>query len=381
MLDVEIVRGYGTGHDEYWGKTGHFSIGWKACERINKTKFPKLAELMKENQRNIGFNDAKLVEGTGFKNGRNGFVPLADVPDYVFNFGGEYGAIQHFADIDIESVDGGPPMLDRCVQDPSNISAREWHAYFDGFAQQEVGPDEGTLPFRVWQLWELMVDSVQKDDIIRYVTAAGIMAHYVGDASQPLHGSFMHHGRGPTKKVISGIEFPFRHEDPEYDVFHDSPAGKIHAIYEQQMLEIETDVALQGVSAELASRKLPSANIKNGWEAARAVIELMDASRTRLSPDDIIDADDPTLKPKQRATRLWANKKVRDSTIIFLADSSQTLARLWMSAWAVGKGETTAKAKIKRFTEEALMKVYKAKGFARALNLKEMADSGKFEPP
>jgi hypothetical protein len=44
-----------------------------------------------------------------------------------------------------------------------------------------------------------------------------------------------------------------------------------------------------------------------------------------------------------------------------------------MSAWLVGEGEKIAKAKIKRFTEEALIKVYKAKGFARALNLKEMA--------
>ena len=34
-LDVEIVRDWSTGHDEYWGKIGHFAVGWKACERLS----------------------------------------------------------------------------------------------------------------------------------------------------------------------------------------------------------------------------------------------------------------------------------------------------------------------------------------------------------
>ena len=29
-LDVELVRDWSIGHDEYWGKIGHFAIGWKA---------------------------------------------------------------------------------------------------------------------------------------------------------------------------------------------------------------------------------------------------------------------------------------------------------------------------------------------------------------
>lgn len=381
VLDVEIVRGYGTGHDEYWGKTGHFSIGWKACERVDEAQFPKLAELMLENQKNIGFNDERLIEGTGFRNGRNGFVPLADVPDYVFGFAGPHGALQHFADIDIPATDGQEPMLDRCAADPRNLSAQQWLEYFDGFKQAEVGPDEGALPFRVWQLWEMMVEAISGGDVIGFVTAGGIMAHYVGDASQPLHGSYLHHGRGPTKKTIGGVDYPFRHEDDEYSEFHDSPEGQIHAIYEQRMFEIETDVALAGVNRELAKRAKPGADIENGWQAGGAVIELMDACRKRLSPEQIIDADDPSLKPKQRATQLWNDAKIRKSSLIFLAESAQTLARLWMSAWQVGGGEATAKSKLKRFSEAALIGVYKKPGYARGLSLREMAQSGKFEPP
>jgi hypothetical protein len=33
-LEVEVVRNWSIGHDEYWGKTGHFAIGWKACDRL-----------------------------------------------------------------------------------------------------------------------------------------------------------------------------------------------------------------------------------------------------------------------------------------------------------------------------------------------------------
>ncbi len=382
VLDVDIVRSYGTGHDEYWGKTGHFSIGWKACERVDAQKFPKLARLMLHNQPNIGFDDDRLVQGTGFRNGRNGFVPLADVPDYVFGFGGANGEMQHFADIDIQSVDGGDSMLDRCVADPRNVSALAWFEYFDGFAQNEVGPDEGSLPFRVWQLWDIMVAALNGGDVIRFVTAGGIMAHFVGDASQPLHASYLHHGRGPTKKTINGVAFPFRHDDKGYQDFHDTPEAQIHAIYEQQMLEIETDVALGGVNDALAARDKPAADLENGWQAACAVIELMQACRERLSPDAIIDADDPSLGPKARATRLWKTKQVRESTLIFLAESSQTLARIWMSAWAVAKGEQNAPDdQLKQFTEAALMQVYRAKDFAPGLSLKQMADSGEFEPP
>ena len=383
VLDVEIVRGYGTGHDEYWGKTGHFSVGWKACDRIDGGKLPRLAALMSANQPRIGFADDRLIEGAGFRNGRNGFVPLSDVPDYVFGFGGNYGAMQHFADIDIKDVDGGAPMLDLCVADPKNVSAKAWHAYFEGFKNNDVGPDEGTLPFRVWQLWQMMVDAIGAGDVIGYVTAGGIMAHYVGDASQPLHGSVLHHGRGPTKKTIKGTDYPYRHGEAQYDAFHDSAEGKIHAIYEQQMLEIETELALAGVNANLAAQNKPASNdITNGWEAACAVIDLMERCRTQLSPDDIIDADDPSLKPKQRATRLWNTQTVRDSTIGFLAESTQLLARLWMSAWVVAGGEHKVTVdQARAFSEDELIAVYKAQGYARAYSLKQMSDSGKFEPP
>src|SRR4029079_11014527 len=154
-LDVEVVRNWSTGHDEYWGKLGHFAIGFKACDELSG----KLKTLMTKNQKRIGFGDETLGEGSAFKMGAGAFVPLADVPDYIWirSPGRPDEAIQHFADVDIRDIDGGPTLLDRCNDDPANVSAQAWKEYFDGFAAANVGPEEGALPFRVWQIWDAMV--------------------------------------------------------------------------------------------------------------------------------------------------------------------------------------------------------------------------------
>lgn len=191
-LGVSIVRDWSTGHDEYWGKIGHFSIGWKACDQVTGV----LGELMQANQARIGFDDDRLGEGSEFKLGTGAYVPLSDVPDYVWIASPkrEFEPMQHFADVDIQDIHGGAPLLNRGAEDPSSVSASVWKEYFDGFEEAGVGPDAGTLPFRVWQIWEDMVSYLRKRDAARFVAAAGVLAHYVGDASQPLHSSYMHHG-------------------------------------------------------------------------------------------------------------------------------------------------------------------------------------------
>jgi hypothetical protein len=385
VLDVEIVHGYSTGHNEYWGKIGHFSIGWKACNEIDDKKFKGLATLMVANQKNIGFPDETLDQGKAFHQGRQGFVPLADVPDYVWvsDRRRRYEGEQHFADIDIVDIMGGPSLLDRCTADPRNISASVWRDYFDGFAAKGVGPDEGALPFRVWQLWDEMIDALGAEDVARFVVAAGTCAHYVGDASQPLHCSWLHHGRPPTTKIGNNEYPPKKATNPSqpgaYEAFHKTAAAQIHGLYEETMLELQPEVALAGVDSDLAKRPAPPADLTCGHDAAKLVIDVMRASRARLTPEDILAADDPTQKPAARAKALWANPKIRSATIAALADSTYALARLWQSAWVVGKGASIAAAKLKAFDEPALMKIYKDLAFAPASPLADLAASGKYE--
>jgi len=208
------------------------AVGWKACDLLSGT----LGQLMKLNQKRIGFGDDRLGEGSEFKIGAGEFVPLADVPDYVWLNPRGHEAEQHFADIDIQDIDGGATLLDRCHANPADIAASVWKQYFDGFEAEDVGPESGCLPFRVWQIWEAMKTYLQNGDALRFVAAAGVLAHYLGDASQPLHCSFKHHGNPPTR-TRNGRKYPYRSSHQKFKDFKKTPKAKIHAIYEQQMFD------------------------------------------------------------------------------------------------------------------------------------------------
>jgi hypothetical protein len=378
QLEVELVRDWSTGHDEYWGKIGHFSIGWKACNYVTGA----LKKLLDANQERLGFDDATISQGSEFRVGRDGFVPLADVPDYVWIASPRRPSepIQHFADIDIVDIDGGPSILERCFQDPSQISATAWQKYFDGFKEKGVGPEEGALPFRVWQLWEEMVRHLKAGDVLRFIAAGGVLAHYVGDASQPMHCSWLHHGMPPTTKV-QGRKYPLPRTSDEFKAFKKTRPAKIHGIYEESMLEVDTATALAAVNEKIGDFRPDGRSIESGHAAAIEIIRLMHDAQERLSPEDIIEADDPSLTDKARAQALWANRTVRDATVQSLAESTMLLSDLWTSAWAAGGGADIDKSELVALDEEALMKVYRDSKFAESLSLADMASSGRFEPP
>jgi hypothetical protein len=377
-LDVEMVRDWSTGHDEYWGKLGHFAIGWKACDLLSGS----LSTLMTNNQPRIGFGDDALGLGSGFKMGAGAYVPLADVPDYVWIFSGrESEPIQHFADIDIRDIDGGPSLIERCVQDSKNVSATVWKQYFDGFAAAGVGPEEGVLPFRVWQIWEAMVAYLKAKDALRFVAAAGVLAHYVGDASQPLHCSYLHHGVPPMQKV-HGRNYPVPRDSKEFKAFKKTRPAEIHSIYEETMLEVDTPTALALVDTNLKKKGTP-AKVKSGHDAAVQTLLLMHAAQQRLAPKTIINADKPNvdLGPQGRAKALWKKASIRDATIASLADSVRLLRDLWTSAWKAGNGDSLAKSKLVEIAEQDLEGVYRSEPkFVPSLSLEEMASSQDFEP-
>src|SRR5262249_40954484 len=158
-------------------------------------------------------------------------------------------------------------------------------------------------------IWEAMRMYLKKDrDAMRFVAAAGVLAHYVGDASQPLHCSYMHHGIPPLVKVGSR-KYPVPRDSEEFKAFKKTAPAKIHAIYEEAMLEVERGRALADIDRALKGTG-PKIQIANGHDAAVAVIQLMSRSQERLAPKTIINADDPSLGPKARAEALWANAKI-----------------------------------------------------------------------
>ncbi|KPF96194.1 hypothetical protein IP86_17425 [Rhodopseudomonas sp. AAP120] len=237
----------------------------------------------------------------------------------------------------------------------------------------------GALPFHVWQIWDAMVTCLKKGDVLRFVAGAGVMAHYVGDASQPLHCSYMHHGVPPMRKV-SGRSYPVPRDSDEFKESKKSREAKIHGIYEETMLEVDPAGALAAVDDELKKRRAVSID-RSGHRAAKAVIALMNDAQTRLAPNTIIDADDPSQSQTARAKALWDDDQISKATIRSLADGVGALAALWTSAWQVGAAPRSPRPRSEPTKKRSLSRSTAAiRSSWPSLGLDAMAESGKFEP-
>jgi hypothetical protein len=340
ILDVEIVRGWNIGFSEYWGKVGHYKVGAKACGLATNGK---LGKLMQANLDRVAFDDSAIEAGQLANIDAHGFVPLADVADLVWRRSRHADAANHFADMDQEG-DGdfaGATLLELC-QDPKNVDVRVWNSFYESLDENT----RGALPFRVWQIYDEMVGFVRAGEIDKYTCAAGVLAHYVGDASQPLHVSHLHHG-------------------------HDESEKRVHADYETKMLD-RFAVEFNGlVNAVIATTPRPAA-FSGGKNAAVTVIALMSRTIGRLSPEDVIDAW--AAHPGQgRIAHLWG--AVKNATAACVADGSMTLATIWQSAWLEGGGNQIASAALVAQDKDRLKELYDDKSFLPAMSLKKLEET------
>ncbi|SDH27451.1 hypothetical protein SAMN04515691_2425 [Leifsonia sp. 98AMF] len=363
LLDVELVVDYNTGPQPYWGKTGHYTIATFACEKVTGAK---LRRLLAANTDRISFSLAGLGHGAidtttvlAKKNG--GFVPLADVPDLIwknlpsvvkggrdtaFRTGPEHPA--HFADID-QLLDG-ETLRARCVDDPADVSVAVWQDYYTRLGHTE--PDKrGLLPFRVWQFYDELVAAVRAKDVARYVAAAGLVAHYVGDACQPLHGSFL----------ADGLE--------------DGTGKGVHSAYESTMIDRHDVEIVSGITAALSTATLP-AGVASGQEAAVAIVRLMDRSAKAIDPRALVTAYAAVAsKPGDSSVRvtdaLWG--AFGEQTIGLLVDGALTLAMIWQSAWKAASGESAFSATGLRAVDTAvLQRLYEDPAFVPSLTLDQI---------
>ncbi|MDX6612987.1 MAG: hypothetical protein QOD75_2173 [Blastocatellia bacterium] len=337
-LDVDVVPDWNIGHSEYWGKLGHYKIAAKACELATD---PKLRKLLLANVDRIGFDDAQIENGK-LKKIDPKFVPLADVPDLVWRATRKKDEGNHFADMD-EPGKGefkGKTLLKLC-EDPANVDIEVWNKFYDSLG---VDFKRGALPFRVWQLYNQMVESVKAGNVAEYICAAGILAHYVGDACQPLHVSFLHHGRPG-------------HDDEK----------EVHAIYETRMLDRFAADVIAGVNENLKSSKA-KADVKGGHAAATSVIELMRNTIQTLPPMKIITAHNAETG-RQRTEHMF--KVLGPKTTEVMASGALRLASLWASAWKEGGGGKIPAAEIGPVDKAALKKLYNKDSFLEAFRLKD----------
>jgi hypothetical protein len=338
-LDVELIGDWNAGHTEYWGEWGHVKIGSYATTVI-ADQFPKLAKMMSANADNIGLDDKMLADLKPHKNGT--FSPLADVADLVWRFTRHTDENNHFADMDKPGKDG-KTLLQLCAESPRNIDPKVWNDYYDG-----IGEDRrGALPFRVWQIFDDMVEFAAQDNKLAFVCAAGIVAHYIGDACQPLHISQFHHGLDPTDKAHA----------------------KVHSIYETTMIGRHGKDLIKMIPAATTSKvaEIVPDGKPGGRDAAAAVVALMQRTVKRLAPMTIVDLFNANMGRGQVDT-LWA--RLKEPTAACMQDGARTLARVWEAAWRAGSGEDRAQGGA--FDQRSLRKLYENPGFLPAFPLQQL---------
>jgi hypothetical protein len=339
-LDVDVVPDWNIGHSEYWGKTGHYKIAAKACELVEDAK---LRKLLMANQDVIAFGDSAIEQGELRKIKAEQFVPLADVPDLVWRTTRKLDGGNHFADMDEEGKGEefeGKTLLELC-EDPDNVDLGIWNRFYDSLG---VGFKRGALPFRVWQMYDAMVQFVREEKITEFICAGGIVSHYVGDACQPLHVSHLHHGR------------PDHPEEKE-----------VHSIYETKMLDRFATDLIAGINQKLRNVEV-RADVTGGHAAAVSVIGLMRNTVGKLPPLQVIEAFHAG-QGRERLPRMWDLLGTR--TITCMADGCRRMAALWASAWKEGGGSRIATSKLKAVSMDGLRNLYLDSDFLPAFRLQD----------
>jgi len=372
LLDVSLVVDHNTQAQPFWGKTGHYTIASLACEHL---KTSRLRTLMRNNLDRIGFQLSALgpddIDAATTKLSQNPrFVPLADVPDLVWKnlptkvLGGRDTSYRtgpehptHYADIDEPRPTDGKTLRQLCMANPALVTVEAWQEFYSSLGHTDPA-ERGLLPFRVWQFFDEMVEAVAAGDVARFVCAAGLVSHYVGDASQPLHGSYLADGAPATPT---------------------SPAvGEgVHSAYETAMVDAYAVEILAGLQATLTHRGAEQGPILTGHDAAVAVVRLMDRTAKAIKPIDLVEVfaqtqvgkttQGPTVTKAVLAT-LW--DRFGAATVKVMADSTRTLAAIWEAAFSQGRGVSTIPtANTKAVDPAVLQALYQDPDFVRSLDL------------
>jgi hypothetical protein len=351
LLEVDLVRDWTIDQVDYWGAVGHYAIANVAVGLIQN---PKLKKLMQANLANITFDRDRISDKELKGLSKEQFVPLADVPDLVWKVGtsvhgnrGQPEHPNHFADMDKPNGEG-KTLLDICRGKPENVDVDVWLQYYD-----EVGDEsKGLLPFRVWQFFDAMKGFAAAGDVTSFVCAAGIVSHYVGDACQPLHISFMFNG------------------DPG-DLVDGAPrAAGVHSAYEDGMVNRHTPEIFDGVPDAVKKSDLALSPIAAGHDAAVALVSLMQSTFEVIHPPDIVqafnDAKEAGDKPADLADALW--DKFGEDTVQVIANGCRMLAHIWETAWKAGGGDANI-AELGEVGQTDLVDLYTSHDFMPSFTL------------
>jgi hypothetical protein len=367
LLDLDIVRDWNSSLFRYWGAVGHYSVALKAIEMIPSSD---LRTLFTNNRDNITFPQGQITERET-KGLSKRFVPLADVPDLAWKMGagarGPRGRNpenpNHFADMDEPNSDG-KTLLDICQNKDIALDPETWLTFYSDPA---VGTDrfhQGLLPFRVWQIFDAMVEFAGEGQTTEFLCAAGVLAHYIGDACQPLHTSAYHDGDPSTTETRR-----IHHRSGEVEE-REVPLGSgVHAAYENNMINRYVGDLFDGLASLTLTHSEP---IGDGREAAWITIALMRKVIEALPPRTLIEgyleAREGTAR--ETADAMW--ESFGQATIKVLGLGVETLTTLWLSAWKAAEGEDSAHD-LSPIDQEEIQDTVLPKEFLRSYTLDQIA--------
>lgn len=299
-MDIEIVTDFNKAPNEYWGEVGHYKIAQEALKYLQGS----LKTFFDENASAISFS-ADEIEDKRFE--YREFVPLTDVPDEAWKHKPhrEEENWSHYADIDLEDPNG--KTLDDICGDPPKLVLKDWIDFYKR-ARDAKGHrvNKGSLPFRVWQIYNLMLQYRSEGKAKEFLAASGILAHYLGDTCQPLHGS--------------------QHADGLFG----SHTG-VHSAYETDMINANILSIRKSLEKYDFSNFEALPKISSGHDAGAACISLMRRARTYLDPAFICKVYD------RDSNALWRNCGTQ--TVRCMADGIRTLAHIWQCAYDSVEGQ------------------------------------------
>ena len=339
-LDIDVVRDWNLDQPDTWGAVGHFAIASRVSAALSE-EVPTLKELMDNNAKIVSHSDDTILKND-FKNmGNLDFIPMADVPDFFWKHGHQghsrhFEGPNHFADMDQVRESDGVDLLELC-KDPANIDPKVWNDFYSSVEDLlDHAPitmeHRGLLPFRVWQIFDKMVEFVRNDEMENFVCAAGVLTHYIGDSCQPLHISFLHDG-DPKRATSHTVH----HRNGTTSVKHIPLGAGLHSAYEDGMVNAHRRQILAGL--DKTPRVQNSEHLGSGKDAAQATIDLMRKTFEALPPPELLRDYLKAIKHNEDPTKMFWDK-FGTGTIEAMQDGTHLLAVLWESAWVVGGGES-----------------------------------------
>jgi hypothetical protein len=366
-LDLDLVTDLNVDQPYVWGWVGHYIIGRSIALPADLVVASGLRNFIEANLNRLAINPDDALGNNphaGTLEHPN-FVALADVPDNVWKSNVNFTMVEgpdgkkkrrpgpgsrgqndnpnHFADLDLVYKDDKTFLMLNLTDADTYLRPSQWVDYFAAMKPQFdawarlLDPDKprlsnhwGALPFRVHQLFDIMVAAARNGDQARFLAAGGVMIHYVGDACQPLHASYL--SQGDPAQVVQRPRSPTMKLE----------ADGVHSGYEDEM--IAYGYTKKGLAAQLASRiaalaSEPMRAIASGFDASRIVIDLIAATQQEIAPRAIVDKWVELRGTPDKDAAMWDT--FGDDTITCMARGTRYLAALWSAAWQLGGGETT----------------------------------------